>query len=280
MRRRAAAVLAALLAWTGAALAAPPKAELWEVWNEHDETSGTVVNHAPWEAFLAQFLVESPDGINRVKYGAVDYESRARLGLYIQDLGRLKVTKLRRDEQRVLWINLYNAFTVKLIADRYPVSSIRSLDISPGVFVKGPWGAKLIKIQDDTLSLDDIEHRILRPIWNDPRTHYALNCASLGCPNLARHAYSTSNLEAQLEAGARAFVNHPRGARVEDGKLHVSSLYEWYKTDFGGSDRAVIEHLTRYAAPGLAMDLSVVDKIADDAYDWRLNDAEPVKELE
>ena len=278
--RRVAAFIAALLAWTGVALGAP-KAEIWEVWAQHDERGERVVNHQPWEEFLQKFVVESPDGSTRVKYGAVDYEARARLGLYLQDLGRVRVTKLRRDEQRALWINLYNAFTVKLVLERYPISSIRVLDISPGIFTSGPWGAKLLKIQDDTLSLDDIQHRILRPIWNDPRTHYVLCNSASSAPNLPRHAFTASNLEPQLEAAARAFVNDPRGVRIEDGKLHLSPLYGDYKADFGGSDQALIEHLTRYAAPALAMDLSVVGKVtADNTYDWLLNDAEPMKELE
>ena len=121
------------------------------------------------------------------------------------------------------------------------------------------------------LSLNDIVHRILPPIWRDPRTHYALNCASIGCPNLQPRAWDASTLETQLEAAAKAFVNHPRGVRVAGDKLWVSSIYVWFKSDFGGSDAGVIAHLKRYAEPALAAKLALVKKINDDGYDWALN---------
>lgn len=271
--------LALWLAASVAALAAP-KSELWDYWDQHDEQSGTVVNHGAWETFLQQYVVASPDGINRVRYNDIDYEGRARLTIYLQDLGRVKVSKLRRDEQLALWINLYNAYAVKLVVDHYPVGSINSIDISPGLFQKGPFAAKLLKVEEETLSLDDIEHRILRPIWKDPRIHYAVCPASLGGPSLWTHAYTAANTQARLDEAAKDFVNQPRAVRIEDGKLHVSSLYDWYKGDFGGSDHAVIEHLSTYASPALAMDLSVATKIKDDAYDWLLNDAHPMTDLE
>ena len=90
------------------------------------------------------------------------------------------------DEQRAFWINLYHALTVRVILSHYPVSGIREIDISPGLFARGPWDRKLIPVEGVELTLNDIEHRILRPIWRDPRVHYALNCASLGCPDLRR----------------------------------------------------------------------------------------------
>jgi hypothetical protein len=123
------------------------------------------------------------------------------------------------------------------------------------------------------VSLDDIEHRILRPIWKDPRTHYSVNCASLGCPNLPAQAFTSSNLEQLLDDGARAYVNHPRGARVENGRLTVSSIYVWFAPDFGSGDAGVIAHLKQYAEPALKKKLGSVDRIADDEYDWALNDA-------
>jgi hypothetical protein len=113
----------------------------------------------------------------------------------------------------------------------------------------------------------------LRPIFADPRIHYAVNCASIGCPDLAREAYGRDTTEAMLDAAARAFVNHPRGARIERGRLRVSSIYDWFKADFGGSDAAVILHLGSYAAPDLAEALRGIRKIDDHGYDWSLNDA-------
>jgi hypothetical protein len=162
---------------------------------------------------------------------------------------------------------------VKTVLEAYPVKSIRDIKISPGLFASGPWGKKLAKIEGEPVSLDDIEHRILRPIWKDPRTHYAVNCASIGCPNLPRDAFTRANMEALLEAGAKAYVNHPRGAKVSGGKLVVSSIYVWFKEDFGGNDAGVIAHLKRYANAELAKALEGVSVIASDDYDWALNEA-------
>lgn len=268
---RALLLILALLLPT--ALPAAPKAEAWERWTQHDAQATRVLDHTLWTRFLERYVVAGEDGIHRLRYGAVDSDDMGYLRVYLDQLQRVPVSTLRREEQRAYWINLYNAHTVKLVLERYPLDSILQIEITPGWFVKGPWGAKNLKVEDETLSLDDIEHRILRPLWHDARTHYALNCASLGCPNLAREAYTAANTEALLEAGARAYVNHPRGARVENGKLVVSSIYEWFKADFGGDDAGVIAHLRRYAEPPLAAQLAPVRRISNDAYDWALNDA-------
>lgn len=264
--------LLALILACATAAAAAPKPELWPAFAVHDANSTTRIDHSPWDTFLAAYVKPAPDGIHRVAYGAVDTEARLRLSVYLSDLQRTEVNKLNRAEQRAYWINFYNAATIKLVLDRYPLASILDIDISPGLFAKGPWGARRYKAIGENLSLDDMEHRILRPIWNDPRTHYAVNCASLGCPNLATRAYTAANMEALLDEGARAYVNHRRGARVENGKLIVSSIYEWFRSDFGGDDAGVIEHLKRYAAPELAAKLAGVREISDDGYDWSLND--------
>ena len=156
----------------------------------------------------------SPDGVNRVAYGKVAPQDKQALASYVDRLSKVQVTKLARSEQLPYWINLYNAATVKVVLDHYPVESILKIDISPGLFAKGPWKKKLLTVEGEAVSLDDIEHRILRPIWKDPRTHYAVNCASLGCPNLQPRAFTAGNMDELLDAGARAYVNHPRGARV------------------------------------------------------------------
>lgn len=264
-------ILLSLALLHGVAMAAP-KAELWARWERNDPASNRVLNHTLWARFLKNCVVTGSDGITRVRYADMSSDDRGFLRVYLDELQRTEVSKLRREEQRAFWINLYNAQTLKYVMERYPVASILDLAISPGFFAKGPWGAKLMKVEDETLSLDDIEHRILRPIWKDPRLHYALNCASLGCPNLAPEPYTASNTEALLDTGARAFVNHPRGARVDEGRLYVSSIYEWFAADFGGKDRAVIEHLRLYAEPPLAAQLQLIEKISGDAYDWSLND--------
>lgn len=264
-------VVVALLAF-----AAPWPAQAgaaWERWLAHDPRGTVRVDHGAWSRFLASYLVMGRDGITRVAYARVTPADRAALAAYLDRLAATPISGARRDEQRAFWIDLYNALTVKVVLDHYPVGSIRDIDISPGLFADGPWGAKLVTVEGVALSLDDIEHRILRPIWKDPRLHYALNCASLGCPNLMPQAFTAANTERLLETAARAYVNHPRGARVVEGRLTVSSLYRWYAEDFGGSDAGVIAHLRRYARGPLARALAGVRQISGDGYDWSLNDA-------
>ncbi len=251
---------------------AAPKSDLWEVWTHYDSAATRVIDHQAWERFLATHLVPGADGVNRVAYGRVAGADKQALESYIQGLAATPIGAYGRSEQLAYWINLYNALTVKVVLDHYPVDSIRDIDISPGFFADGPWDRKLVEIKGEQVSLNDIEHRILRPIWRDPRIHYAVNCASLGCPNLARSAYTGDNVESLLTIAAGDFVNHERGVRLVDRRLVVSSIYSWFQDDFGADEREVIAHLRRYAAPDLAQRLAKVTAIDDD-YDWTLNDA-------
>jgi hypothetical protein len=265
-------LIAIVLGFTLFALAlaeAAPSAEPWPRWQPHDPASSLAVDHAVWERWLKTYVTPGADGINRVAYAGVTADDRLRVASYVAALAAVPVDRLNRPEQRALWINLYNALTVKTVLDHYPVTSIRDIAISPGLFSRGPWGRKLVRIAGEEVSLDDIEHRILRPIWRDPRLHYAVNCAALGCPNLPREAFTAANTERLLEEGARAYTAHPRGARIEQGRLVVSSIYVWFREDFGGSETGVIEHLQRYGAA-----LEGRTRIDRDAYDWSLNDAQ------
>lgn len=253
---------------------AAPEAELWPRWQAHASTATIEVDHEPWNAFLSRYVV-TRDGMNLLSYAGVDAEDRAALDEYIATLEATDVDKLTRDQQFAFWVNLYNAATVRVVLDHYPVESIRDIDISPGFFSNGPWGAKVLTVAGESLSLDDIEHRILRPIWQDPRIHYVVNCAAMGCPDLARQPYRADNLEAMLEVAARAFVNHPRGVTVEAGKLTASRIYKWYRDDFGRDDSVLIAHLKRYARPALVAKLDTVTRIRTYKYNWALNDASP-----
>jgi hypothetical protein len=256
------------------AAGAAPAAEAWPRWEVHDPASTRRVDHAPWARWLgAHVITDSPDGIHRVAYGRVSPADRAALEAYVRDLVAVPVDGLNRDEQLAYWINLYNALTVQVVLAHYPVESIRDIDISPGWFADGPWDARLLTVAGERLSLNDIEHRILRPLWRDPRIHYAVNCASLGCPNLQSVPYDAQRIDAQLDAAARAFVNHPRGVRFADGELVVSSIYAWFQADFGGTAQGVIRHLLAFAEPTLAERLRRHAGGFDDAYDWRLNEA-------
>ena len=256
-----------------AMLLAAPKADLWEYWDQHDPDSAVAVDHSPWTAFLQRYVSQGPKGINLVDYQGVTAGDRESLDRYLERLTGIEATSLSRASQKPYWINLYNALTVQVVLEHEPVESIRDIDISPGFFASGPWGRKLVTIEGQELSLNDIEHRILRPVWQDPRIHYGVNCASMGCPNLQREAYTAENTDDLLDKAAREYVNHPRGVSVEDGDLVVSSIYDWFQEDFGGSEAGVIEHLMQFAEPGLKQELQGFDRIDDDRYDWSLNDA-------
>jgi hypothetical protein len=249
-----------------------PKANLWERWAAHDPGAPGSIDHAAWDRLLDAYVSTDPQGVNRFDYGRVGAADREALEAYLAALAAVPISRYRRDEQFAFWVNLYNALTVRLVVERYPVASIRDIDISPGLFADGPWDAKLLAIESAPLSLNDIEHRILRPIWRDPRIHYAVNCASLGCPNLQKEAFTAANHERLLDLGARAYVNHPRGARFEGNRLVVSSIYLWFAEDFGGSGQAVLAHLARYADAPLNARLSRIQEIGGHDYDWALND--------
>ena len=276
-----AALLAALILGAAAPAGATwlealfaPKAELWERWEAHDPEATGRIDHGPWRRLLAAYVSRDAAGVNRVAYGRVTPADREALGDYIAGLAALPIGAYSRAEQLAYCINLYNALTVRLVLDHPGVGSIHDIDLSPGLLASGPWGKKLVRIEGAEVSLNDIEHRILRPIWKDARIHYAVNCAAVGCPNLRRTAFTGENAEALLELAARDYVNNPRGARFDgQGGLVVSSLYSWYREDFGGGEAGVLAHLRRYAEPQLARRLEGVDTIARDRYDWTLNRA-------
>ena len=177
----------------GAAHAFAPKSELWERWAAHVPSATATIHHGEWDAFLANNLVSHADGVNRIAYAKVSEADRKRLQDYLSALSAVSISEFSRDEQRPYWINLYNALTVNVVLEHYPVDSIRDISISPGWFSIGPWKKKLIQVEGEEISLDDIEHRILRPIWKDPRIHYAVNCA---CPGMsAGHAGRVYGIE-------------------------------------------------------------------------------------
>jgi hypothetical protein len=248
------------------------RAELWPRWQRHDPGSTARVDHTAWDAFLARHVHAGEDGVHHVSYAAAKGADEAALADYVRMLEATDVDALDRAEQFCFWGNLYNARTVLLILEHWPVRSIRDIAISPGLFSVGPWGRKLMEVNGEALSLDDIEHRIMRPIWRDPRVHYVVNCASIGCPNLKPTAWRPATLEADLERAAREFVNHPRGVTARaNGRIVVSSIYRWFRDDFGDSDADVLAHLRHYAEPRLAAALRARNRIDGDDYDWSIN---------
>ncbi len=254
---------------------AAPSAELWERWSQYNSTSKQTIDHSSWDALLKRYVVAHESGINRFRYGQFGQEDGQDLMKYLHALSSTNISEFNLDEQRAYWINLYNALTVAVVLNEYPLRSIQ--DVSSGIFTVGPWKKKLISVENEELSLDDIEHRILRPIWQDPRLHYAVNCASIGCPNLQDEAFTAVNTERLLDKGAREYINHPRAVKINSsGNLLVSSIYIWFNDDFGG-DTGVIEHLKQFAKPTLANALEQNPAIDDDHYSWMLNSVIPVQ---
>jgi len=140
----------------------------------------------------------------------------------------------------------------EVVRDHYPVAGIRDIDISPGLFGDGPWDAELARVEGEPVSLNDIEHRILRPIWRDRASTTPSTAPRSAAPTSPPRRSPPANIDGLLEAGARGYVNSRRGARVEAGRLSVSSIHVWFGEYFGGSYESVIEHLRRYADPPLA----------------------------
>jgi Protein of unknown function, DUF547 len=257
------------LGWA-ASVGAAPQAKLWPRWQASDPRSTLRVDHSAWAAFLQKYLVVTPaDAPNLVRYRSVSAADKQALTGYLAALAAVPVATLNRAEQKAYWINLYNALTVKTILDHYPVTSIR--DIKSGWFRSGPWDLKLIQVDGVELSLNDIEHRILRPIWRDNRIHFAVNCASLGCPSLQPEPFTAGNNERLLDQGASDYIHSPRGVRFEGNTLTLSSIFDWYQVDFGGSQAALLSYLETPAAPELAARLKAFAGSIEYGYDWQLN---------
>ena len=260
---------------------AAPKSELWPRWQTHNAENREVIDHSAWGIILKKYLVTSqlptessaPVGINLLQYGGVSKIDYDLLKIYLTTLEGIPISSFSRPEQRAFWINLYNAATVNLILEHYPVESITNISFS--FFSFGPWDEELLTIEGEELSLNDIEHRILRPIWQDPRIHYALNCASIGCPNLQPLAFTAKNTDSLLETGASEYINHPRGAKTEDKKLWLSKIFEWYQDDYGGNEAGVLIHIQKYAKENLANSLYEDELEIEYHYDWRLNESGP-----
>jgi len=248
-----------------------PESDVWKLWETSDETNPATIDHSDWQEILDVYLVaDDPTGINRFRYAAVTTADRNHLQAYIDQLANTDPRDFNRSEQRAYWTNLYNALTVNLVVQYYPVKSIRKIE--GGLFGLGPWDEELVEISGAKLTLNDIEHRILRPIFEDPRTHYAVNCASLGCPNLAKYAYTAANMESLLNEGARNFINSSRGVDISDSQLRLSSIYKWFSADFGANEAELIQHLRRYATPELAEQLANFSGRLKYGYDWSLNE--------
>jgi len=230
---------------------------------EQVETPPAAANpNAPYNAFLAKY-VSSVNGINLVAYDQVTPADRAALRSYIEMLSTQDIEALPRDAEMATWFNLYNAKTIELILENYPTKSIRK--------ISNPWKKDRLVVNGRKMSLDDIEHGTVRKKYNEPRVHYAFNCASIGCPNVKPTAWEAATLEADLVQASRDFVASERGVSVRDGKIVASSIFKWYKKDFGGNEAGVLAHLRQYASGSKKAALDAATKINKYDYDWDLN---------
>jgi hypothetical protein len=210
-----------------------------------------------------------------VKYnrkGVVDYagfkKEETRLDAYLDELAKIKPDTLSRNDRFAFYANAYNAWTIKLILSGYPgVESIKDL----GSFFKSPWKKEFVRIGGRIITLDSIEHDILRPQFKDPRVHVAVNCASKSCPSLWGEPFIGNRLDAQLNAATRAFINNPKFNRIENNTLYVSRIFKWFSEDFNDD---IIGFFEQYASGELkntitARRSSLEVEYLD--YDWSLN---------
>ncbi|QAZ67743.1 DUF547 domain-containing protein [Solidesulfovibrio carbinolicus] len=210
-----------------------------------------------------------------VRGGVVNYAGikadMARLDATLALMAAENPEALARPDRVALYINAYNLWTIRLIMDHWPgISSIKEA----GGFLASPWKRSFVRLGGRKLSLDDIEHGILRRQYPDPRLHFVLNCASKSCPPLLSVPYRGEVLDAMLDARTRACLNDPVGARVDGGRLRLLRIFDWYAEDFGGRD-GQWGFVRRFAGPALG---AALDALADrrpvyDDYDWSLNDA-------
>ena len=230
-----------------------------------------MMENAGWPAINKNYLTApDADGLVRLDYARLkDSPNRAILEGYIDELEAQNPDTLSPDAAVSYWANLYNAVTVKVILDNYPVKSIR--EIKSGVFKPGPWDLKLITVNGKSLSLNDIEHGIMRKQYPSPHVHYMVNCASVGCPNLLAGEWRAETLQADREEAARAFINSPRGVAVNGNRLTLSSIYNWFKEDFGGSKANQLRHIREFADADLAAAIDNGATIRGYDYDWSLN---------
>jgi hypothetical protein len=243
-------------------------------------------SHAAWDALLKRHVLVAPDGnASRVDYAGLRADPSA-FQSYLDGLSSVTEAEYRgwtREQQLAFLINAYNAFTIKLVLTRYPdLKSIKDL----GSFLKSPWKKAFFVLLGAERSLDDVEHGLIRApgAFDEPRIHFAVNCASIGCPMLRNGAYAAERLEAQLEDSARRFLADRSRNRYDppSAELQVSRIFNWYKADFEKGSRGITSvplFLARYAdllADGAAARASVRQGQAPIRYldyDWTLNDS-------
>lgn len=243
----------------------PTPIVFWQTSNEENRQS---IDHQLWGDFLAKYLSNNVEkNIHEFDYKKVTTQDKKLLTDYLKQLKDIDPRVYNKHEQLAFWANLYNALTIEVVLKNFPIESIK--DIGDGY--TGPWNKKLITIVDQPLTLNNIEHGILRGIWKDKRIHYVINCASIGCPDLPLIPLSGKSIEQQLEQGATRYINQPKGVQFIDNQLIVSNIYNSFSVDFGDTQQALLEHLSNYATPALKTKLNDFNGDIDFEYNWKLN---------
>ena len=234
-----------------------------------DECPAFDHTHGAWSALLQRW---TSDG--GVDYAGFQQEGRAPLEAYLKKLSEtcaIDYEKWSREQRLAFWINAYNAFTVKLIVDHYPISSIRKIGWLPAAAFRRQF-IPMPGLKGAVISLDDIENGTLRADFREPRIHFALVCASKGCPALPREAYRASDLNRQLDRQAKSFLSDVSKNRFDPATntLHLSPIFKWFKADFEVVAGSVPAYAARYLDdPGIG---NPGVTIAYTKYNWSLND--------
>ncbi|MEM7730083.1 MAG: DUF547 domain-containing protein [Pseudomonadota bacterium] len=218
---------------------------------------------------LARNMTPGPDDVLLFDYAAAKGNGdHAAIKAFIAEQAALTPSAMSAPEATAYWANLYNAVTLDVVLDDYPIKSIRSL----GPFTTGPWKRDVVTVEGRTLSLDNIEHDILRVDYATPYIHYMVNCASIGCPNLRNALWTADGLDADQHAAAAAFINADRGVKIDDrGRIAVSKIYKWFSEDFGATEDDLRAHLAAHATGEKLEALQSGAKFKGSHYDWDLN---------
>ncbi|MBW3535100.1 MAG: DUF547 domain-containing protein [Gemmatimonadetes bacterium] len=212
--------------------------------------------------------------------GLVDYEAFARapsFQRYLDALDAVDLGAMDRDERLALWINAYNAYTIRLINAHGERESIRNINRTLGILPgKGPWQERMARVGGRAHTLDEIEHEIIRPRFGEPRIHFALVCAAIGCPPLRREAYTGDRLDEQLDDQARRFLlEDPSRNRVDVASrtVYLSPIFDWYREDFPVGDDGLGRYLAEFFPPGPERALLESGRfdVRHTEYDWSLN---------